>query len=444
MPRHTTTRRRFLQASAGTLAALPLLSSLRVGAQEKTFPKRLVLLYNPNGTIQDQFWPTNVTSETAWDFTEILSPLAHHREHLLLLKGLSIEVGAIGPGGPHQKGVGALFTGRELLEGEFVDGCGSRAGWANGMSVDQAIAELHGDSTLLRSLELGVRATASDVQSRICYSGPGKPLPPMNDPHQVHARLFAGANTDPTEVSALRERRHSVLDTVKEQYAAIEAQLGMEDRAKLGQHIELVRDVERRLDIIAANGEVECAVPAEPPRLEVDSEDAMPEVADMQVDLLSMALACDLTRVASLQFSNGLNRIRFPWLESTNEGHSLSHSQAPDSVDQFVRIAKWYAGRIARLMDNLAAIPEGDGTALDHTLLIWGNEVGVGTSHTHDNIPFMLAGGVPGAIRTGGRFIDQGGKSHADLLLSVLNAFDVDATTFGHPDYVTGTLSGMG
>jgi hypothetical protein len=437
-------RRGFLRVSAGALLALPLLDSLRAGAAEPVFPKRLVLVYNPNGTVQDAFWPKNVRDESHFDLGEILAPLSAHVNRMMLLKGLTISIADsdVGPGGPHQKGIGALYTGRELLEGQFRDGCGSLAGWANGISVDQEVAKVLGADTMLPSLELGVRAAKNDVQARISYAGPNQPLPPMNSPRDVYYRLLSGLDTGTPELAALRESRRSVLDTVQEQFQALSTKVSAEDRQKLDQHQVLVRDLERRLDVMSPNAA--CVAMQEPPELAFDSETTMEQIAALQVDLLALAFRCDLVRVASLQFSDGLNTIRFPWLGSMLEGHSLSHSGDSDmpARTELIGRHRWYVQQIARLLDALANIPEGSGTALDNTLLVWGNEIGTGNTHSHDNIPFLLAGRAGGALRTG-RFLDFGGRSHSDLLVSILNAMGVEATTFGHPDFVTGPLSGL-
>src|SRR5690606_12729076 len=137
----------------------------------------------------EAWFPTG--GELDFEVGEIHEPLAHHREKLLIFQGVDAKVTEMGPGGPHQRGIGSLFTGRELLEGEFVDGCGSRAGWANGISIDQAIANHIGVDTPLKSIEIGVRAHEADVQARISYAGPGQPLPPINTPMEVYQRLFA-------------------------------------------------------------------------------------------------------------------------------------------------------------------------------------------------------------------------------------------------------------
>ena len=443
MARRYVSRRAFLRASGGAMLALPVLSALRVSAQETVAPKRLLLVYSPNGVIHEEWFPQDNTTETGFELRECLKPLEAYKHLLIQFQGLELKVTQTGPGGPHQKGIGGLYTGRELQEGEFMDGCGSRAGWANGISVDQEVAKAIGQNTALPSLELGVRAMQAEVRSRISYAAPGAPLPPMNDPHDVYKRLFSDFQGDPNELNALRERRRSVLDTVQSQFAALDARIGQHDREKLQQHLELVRDVERRLDILPGDGK-SCGVPEEPPLLDEDNEDTMEQIAPLQMDMLSMAFACDLVRVASVQFSSAINDIRMPWLNSMGQGHTLSHSptSSESARQERIRRSNWFAQQLAHLCDRLAAVPEGDGTVLDNTLIVWGNEVSWGNVHSHDNMPFLMIGSAGGYFRTG-RYLEYDGDSHNKLLVSILHAMGVPKDNFGHPDFTDGPLAGL-
>jgi Protein of unknown function (DUF1552) len=439
-------RRTLLRAASGAALALPWLPSLstRASAQATTTPRRFVTMYTPNGVIHDGWWPTNVTSESAFELSSSHAPLAAYRDRLLLLGGVDMKSAMVGNGGPHQRGIGALFTNMQLGTGTFVDGCGSMAGWANGISVDQRIANVIGAGSPLPSLQLGVRATENDVQGRISYAGAALPLPPMNSPLEVYRRVFEKFLPPPAEpgedaAEALLRQRKSVLDAVAKQFTALTPRLSAADRSTLDSHLTLVRDVERRLSL----GSGECEKPEQPPVLDPVSEVDMPRIAELELDLLALAFACDQTRVASLQISTALNRIRYPWLDSLGEGHSLSHSGASDvsATSQLLARQAWHASLIARLFDRLAVVQEGEGTVLDNTLLFWGNEVSMGTTHSHDNMPFLLAGGS-WAFRTG-RYVQYSGKSHADLLVSILNAMGVPDTTFGDPSTCTGPLPGL-
>lgn len=433
-------RRHFLRAASGLAVALPLLPSLRARGQAAEFPKRLVTMYTPNGQITETWWPTEAPGG-AFTLNEAHKPLAAHQSRLTLVSSVDLVSAMGGPGGPHQRGIGTLFTGMQLLEGEFVDGCGSQAGWANGISVDQEVANLIGQSTPFKSLELGVRATENDVQGRIAYAGPGLPLQPMLTPLEIYDRMFRNlvvtADPDAPAMDVLIAERRSVLDAVGEQIGELNKKVSSADKDRLDAHLTLVRDVERRLGSVIGH----CAKPEEPQVLDPASETDMPTIAELEIDLLSIAFACDLTRVASFEISTGLNRIRYPWLMSMGEGHPLSHmgSADPDAAAQLTARAAWHSSLIARLYDNLAATSEGDGTAADSTLLVWCSEVAEGNIHSHSNMPFLLMGG--GWHFQTGRYVDAGSASHIDLLVTILNAMGVQKTTFGMPEYCTGPLA---
>jgi hypothetical protein len=435
---------------AGACSALPLLESLDARAQDSAgaAPKRLVLLYNPNGTIPDAFWPTAGATESEFQLGAILQPLAEFQDRMLVLRGLNISVAdAPGlPGGPHQRGIGGLFTGKELQTGTMADGDGSLAGWANGPSVDQELVQRLNPPTLLPSLELGVRATAADVMARISYSAPGSPVPPMNDPREVFHRLNGGFANDLAgpDQAARREQRRLVMATVQAQYATLRPRISVNDRQKLERHADFVNGIVRRLDYGIRPGPA-CIQPTEPPSLNVEGAGDMPDITRLQLDLLALALACDLTRVASVQFSTAINAIGFPWLNSVADGHNLSHRGPSDTAarEQLILRSSWYAEQIAYLARQLAAITEGDRSVLDNTVLVWGNELSLGSTHSHAGIPFVTLGSAGGHFRTG-RFLDFQGQPNNRLLVSLLQALDVQATSFGHPDFGgAGPLPGL-
>lgn len=432
-------RRNLLKYGLGTLglASAPFAFDRRSNAAEAVAPKRLILVYSPNGTIQEEFWPTAGASETDFTLNRIGEPLAPFKDRLLYLKGLDMAVVEAGPGGPHQKGVGGLFTNEQLQEGVFMDGDGSRAGWANGISIDQEVARWIGQDTHLTSLELGVRAIDNEVRARISYAGPGNPMPPMNSPSAAFKRLFS---TYVGVDDALRAQRSLVIDSVAKQYASLQPRLSQVDRQKLQQHLDIVNEIERRMSVPQAA----CTAPTAPEELADDDETTMDRIADLQVQLLGAAIACDLTRVASLQFFSAINEIRFPFLNSTGTGHSLSHSSDSDleAREQLVVRHRWMAEKIAALMTLLDSIPEGDGSALDNTLIVWGNELGLGNSHSSTDIPFLLAGG--GAELRMGRFLQYQSASHGSLLTSIARAVGVPLESFGNVASPSTPLTGLG
>jgi hypothetical protein len=439
-------RRVFLRAATGLAVAVPLLPSLRARGQGAAPIRRFITMYTPNGQIHDGWFPTSAPGATLV-LNESHAPLAAHQQRLTLLKNVDLKSAAGGPGGPHQRGIGTLFTGQFLQEGDFVDGCGSHAGWADGISIDQAIAAEIGLDTPYASLELGVRATENDVQGRISYAGPGAPLPPMLQPLDVYNRIFkdliAPDQTGGMPPDQLLAERRSVLDAVGAQIGELSKQISTEDRARLDAHLELVRDVERRLGEVPLS----CKKPDVPGALDPTSEVDMPKIAELEIDLLSIAFACDLTRIASFEVSTGLNRIRYPWLNSMGEGHPLSHMSPsdPDARSQLVARAQWHSSLVARLYDNLATISEDDATIADNTLLLWGSEVSEGNVHSHTNMPLLVVGG--GWHFETGRYVDcagsTGAASHLDLLVTLQNAMGLEAATFGRREYCDGPLKAL-
>jgi hypothetical protein len=439
-------RRMFLRAASGLGVALPLLPSLRARGAEAAPIRRFITMYTPNGQIHDGWWPTSAPGATLV-LNEAHAPLAAHQSRLTLLKNVDLKSAAGGPGGPHQRGIGTLFTGQFLQEGDFVDGCGSHAGWADGISIDQAIAAEIGLDTPYASLELGVRATENDVQGRISYAGPGAPLPPILQPLDVYNRIFkdlvAPDQTGAMPADQMLAERRSVLDAVGKQITDLSTRISHEDKVRLDGHFELVRDIERRLGEVPLS----CKRPNVPEALDPTSETDMPRIAELELDLLAIAFACDLTRVASFEVSTGLNRIRYPWLDSMGEGHPLSH-MSPTDVDartQLVARAKWHCSLVARLYDNLATITEGDATIADNTLLVWCSEVSEGNVHSHTNMPFLVMGG--GWHFETGRYVDcagsSGSASHVDLLVTLQNAMGLEAATFGRTEYCSGPLKAL-
>ncbi len=398
-------------------------------------------MFSPNGTIPGAWTPTG--TETNFTLSPILSPLAPHQDSLVVIQGVDQRGGG---GDGHQNGIGGMLTGQVLNSGPFAGMGSAPAGWPNGPSVDQRIAEVIGTTTKLRSLELGVQVGAADNWGRMIYRAANQPLPPEDDPAQVYANVFADLHGDQTALAALRARRKSILDAVSAQYTRVEAQLGAADRMRLDQHLTAVREIELRLTTPFVAPTAACQDPAAPAAATTANDD-FPAIGGVQLDLLVTALACDITRVASLQWSRSVSQVRFTWLPSPipDGHHDLSHRPDNDAsaVDKLTRINTWYASQLAALMTKLKAVPEGDGTLLDHTLILWCNELAIGNVHSRTDAPYVLGGGAGGALRTG-RFLTYAGDvPHNNLLVSLMNIMGLPDQTFGKPDWCTGPLSGL-
>jgi len=438
-------RRAILRGAGGAVIALPWLEAMTPRrAQAATGPiKRFIVMFSADGTIPTAWTPTPGASETDFTLSPILAPLAPHQADLVVIGGLT-QMGGGGDG--HQTGMGGMLTGQLLNAGPFAGVGAAPAGWPMGPSVDQRIAQALAAPTKLRSLELGVQVGAADNWGRMIYRAANQPLPPDDDPASVYSRVFADLHTDPAVLARLRKRRQSILDGVGAQFTRISARLGAADRARLDAHLTAVQEIEQRLttDLVVSNPSCH-----DPTIMSVaaTANDSYPTVGSLQMDLLVMALACDITRVASLQWSRSVSQTRFSWLNITEGHHDLSHrpDSDADAVDKLTRINNWYAQQLASLIARLKATPDGaGGTLFDGTLILWSNELAKGNTHGRIGAPYVLAGSAGGALRTG-RYLayDGQGLPHSNMLVSILNAMGVPDTTFGKTDWCTGPLTGL-
>ncbi len=439
-------RRRELLAALGGVGLLPLLEARRARAAEP--PRRLIVFYTPNGTIGPEWRPSG--TEADFTFGRILAPLTPWRSKLIVLGGVDMALAEAGFGSHHTRGIGGLLTGRPILMGNFRSAGPPTAGWASGISIDQHIARTAGAATRFRSLELGVRVIDAEVRGRISYLGANQPVPPMESPYDVSDRIFAGGSAGaPTDPGAerLRRQRASVLDFLQQELAAVRAHVGREDRPRIDAHLESVRDIERRLQPPAAGapGGAACPTPSAGARMNVQAVENMPALGRLQMDLLAAALACDLTRVATLQWTHAESNQTFPFLSIAGQHHTMSHAGDSDAAAQesLTRINIFYAEQFRYLLEKLSSYREGDRTLLDNTVVFWGIEVGKGNNHAHRDLPFLLAGSAGGRFRTG-RFVDYLARGraqpHNNLLVSLANALGLPDQTFGAPEHCTGPL----
>jgi Protein of unknown function (DUF1552) len=445
-------RRALLRGSAGVAIGLPFLEimSPRARAATAAAPKRYINFFSPNGTIYPAWVPTAGTSPSSFTLSRILAPLAPNQKSLVVLDGISNVAGTKGNGDDHMRGMGTMLTGTELAPGTTMGGAGTPAGLAGGISVDQAIAAITGQTTKFKSLELGVEAgSAGTVWGYTSYSGASQPLPPDNSPASVFTRVFSTLGTNGSQAQRLAAERKSVLDAVIANYTKVNPRLGAADRAKLDAHLTNVRDLETRVAAVGATVGASCAKPAMPTG-DYKMNASFPAVGKLQMDLLVMAMACDLTRVGTVQWENSVGGTQFTWVDPTitRGHHDMSHDDDSnaDTMEKLTKINIWYAQQLNYLLTALAAVPEptasGMGTMLDNTVVVWCNELAKGNIHSHAPQPFVLAGGAGGALQTG-RFLQFNKVPHNNLLVSLINLMGGTATTFGNPAYCTGPLAGI-
>ncbi|MCB1233289.1 MAG: DUF1552 domain-containing protein, partial [Verrucomicrobiae bacterium] len=318
-------RRQFLRDLGVSAAALPFLSGLPGLQAAAGAPKqRLIIMFSPNGTIPTEFWPEQIGEK--FELKGILEPLKPFQDRMLTLKGVCNEIG--GDGDRHMRGMSCLLTGTELFPGNIQGGSDSPAGWASGISIDQELKNFlqsrEETKTRFGSLEFGVAVpNRADPWTRMSYAGPNNPVAPIDDPYQMLGKLY-GQTKD-------KESLTSILDDVGEDLKRISTHLGAEDRARLQEHMTLVRELENELQNDKGNETLNHPVPELDPDIELVNDNT-PRISRMQIDLLVNAMANDMNRVATLQFMRSVGQARMNWLGIEDGHHSLSHE--PDNNQQ--------------------------------------------------------------------------------------------------------------
>jgi hypothetical protein len=432
-----TSRRRFLRDLGIGAAAIPFVNGLHTLRADPSgtsaAPKRLIVVFSPNGTLPDEFWPDEFGPEIPLALKPILSPLDPYREQMLVLKGVDNKIR--GDGDNHMRGMSCLLTATELNPGNIQGGSDSPAGWAAGISIDQEIRNFFQSQketrTRFGSLEFGVAVpNRADPWTRMCYAGNNKPVAPIDDPGQMLERLYGGSKD--------RDTVGSILDYVRDDLRRVSTQLSPEDRSLLQEHMQLVRQLEQDIDAARNQNDLVHPEPDIDPNIELVNDNT-PAISRMQIDLLVNALANDMTRVASLQFMRSVGQARMRWLDIQEGHHSLSHEpdKNEDAHDKLKRINVWFAGELAYLVERLIRTPEPGGrggTMLDNTQIVWLNELGKGNSHTLKNIPFVLIGGGAGFATN--RALDLDGAPHNRLWLALAHGMGHRTLeTFGTAKY---------
>ncbi|MEZ4473522.1 MAG: DUF1552 domain-containing protein [bacterium] len=422
----TWTRRRFTAGLGAALLAGPFCRLLGGTAHAQgVAPRRLLTFFSPNGTIHRHWRPTGGERDFVLPPGSILEPLGPWRDRLVIVDGLDFFTGD-----NHEGGQAAMLTNQ-----------GGAATPTRGMSLDQYVASRIGADDRFSSLELGVLTDlwGSGRQTRISYRGPGELVHPDADPRRAFDRLFADLAGGPAAAARRRARRLSVLDVARAELADLHQRVGQLERRKLEAHLEALRGVERGL----AEGGGGCGAPTPPDALAPGDNDNAPAILAAQLDLAVLALACGMTRVATVQLSHTVSPLVFRWAGNSDQHHSLSHADDSqvEAVGQFVAAERWVAGQFGALLDRLAGTPdpEGEGSLLDNTVVLWAKEMGDSRAHVCQSVPFVLAGG---GLR-GGRYLRYPGESHARLLVSICQQLGLDNDTFGDPTTGRDALPGL-
>lgn len=440
-------RRALLQGLSG-LMALPLFELGRGSAPARADVgdevRRLVIVQFPNGCHLPDWTPAELGS--MWTPSPILEPLLAHRDDITVISGLSNQA-AVATGddtvsNPHARRFPALLT-----------GTGVRPTGAGGISVDQLVAQALAGSTPVPSLVVALTARNDLHEGRFSFAAPDAPVAPLLDPQALFDQLFADGLLDPAEQERVVAERRSVLDHVVGDLQALQTELGQGDRMRLQEHLDAVRELEGSIQVLG------CEPPAPPPLTDPQEPEVREQRCRILVDLLVMALRCDLTRVVTLSLGATAGEPTYPFLGVPEGDHTVSHLDMRDapSREKYLAITRWKLAQVAYLLDRLVE-PELDGRMLDRCALVCTSELSHGGSHDAQALPVLVAGGLGGNV--GGRHLavecdpttlmlppaDKawcvGATSTplSNLWLTAIRAMGVDASGFGD---ATGTLEGL-
>ena len=421
-------RRQFLKRMA--LATLvPLSTGVRIRpVLAGTAPKRVIFFYIPDGCIPALWHPSG--SEFDFTLSQMTEPLDTVKDRCVFVSGLNMYEG----GATHQGGMAKALTG-------------------NGpMSLDVFLGEQIGGFTPLSSLLLGVASSHENGSGYFSYL-PGRiPRTPQDNPVAAFDNVFGSQRDGDSGPNP----QLSVLDSALAELNSLRSRIGTAERAKLDLHLSALREVEVRLQDATNAGALGCStntfnqegftVPEGYhgyPRL-YNREEYFELVGKLQMDLATLALSCDMTRVIGLQWSHPVSPTRMAWTGSSQRHHDASHYGHVGSATaaNFVLLQRWYMEQLRYLINQLNSRPDGDGTLLDHTLILVFSELGDSNLHSHKNMPFILAGGAGGALSTG-RYVNYNGDAHTKLLVDIANAMDVSINTFGYSGHGTGGLTDL-
>ena len=432
-------RRTFLRG-VGVSLALPLLEAMipvaRMAASAIPSVRRLGFIYVPNGAAMPYWKPKGDGRD--FELSPSLASLAPFRDRLIVPMGLSQnQANAFGDGnGEHTRASAVWLNG---VHPKRTEGADVRAG----TTADQIAAAELGKDTPLPSLEL---ATEQNYRVGNCDNGyscvymntlswrsPTSPMPMEVNPRVVFERLFGDGDT---AAARSRQRREdaSLLDSVTKEISRLNQTVGMGDRLRLAEYMSAVRDIERRIQAQERHGKVSLEVPTAP----VGVPESYEEHANLMFDLVALAFEADITRVFTLMLAREQSNRAYPSIGVTGAHHAISHHQNdPVRLEQAAKINAYHLSLLARFLKKLEATPEGDGSVLDHAMILHGGGISDGDSHDHDDLPLVVVGGGTGRLK-GGRVVKAKLKTPMNnLLLALLDKAGVHPEGFGD---ATGTL----
>jgi hypothetical protein len=428
-------RRTFLRG-LGTTLGLPLLESMlptrgALAVQKQIVPTRFLGAFVPHGIAPGHWIPE--TTAPGFKYPYVYEPLEPFRKKVVLTSGMWSKSSENPPGvtGADHFVAAAFLTGMKPRKTTGAD-------IQVGTSVDQVIAAKIGTQNLLPSVQLAVEDPGANSSNcgegyscvytnTISWETPTRPLPMEINPQTLFERMF-GDGSSPEMRKVRRERQASILDSVNGSLRSLLTQVPHSDQVRLEQYADDVREVERRLAIAAR-----ASTDAPNMTMPYGVPESFHEHIQVQWDLLALAYQTDITRVATMLFARDLTSRTFPESGTNSSFHGISHhAEDPGQIALLAKINRYHVQMLAYLVQKLDAIPEGDGTLLDHSLLLFGSNMGNSNQHLHYDTPAVLIGGASGRLK-GDRHLAYASRTvpTGNLLLSILGMFDVQAERFG-------------
>jgi hypothetical protein len=423
-------RRTFLNG-VGVTMALPLLESMlpaatalaQTAARGRT---RFGAIYVPHGATMDKWTPA--TEGAGFELTEILQPLKPFYQRINVISDLSH---------PLAYGGGSATANHNRSAATFLSGAHAEAGPRAhlGITMDQFAAQHIGQDTPLPSIEMMIEdATLScgdglscAYRDTISWQGPTSPLPMQNNPQVLFERLFGDGATD-AERRARRQQSVSLLDSVRGEASTLQRRLPAGDRNRVDQYLTDVREIERRIEKAAKQASTDVTLPDAPTGIPKDVEDHIKLMFDLQV----LAWQADITRVTTLLLAKELSNAVYAKSGVRDAFHILSHhSNIRENQDRFAVLNRYHIGLLTYLLGKLQSTPDGDGTLLDHSMILYGSAMGDGNQHNHYPLPIILAGGASGALKGGRHIRNTPETTMSNLLLAMLDKLGIPTEKFG-------------
>lgn len=431
-------RRTFLRGVGATMA-LPLLDSMvpAFAATRDTAANpvsRLGIIYIPHGAVLPEWIPK--TDGPDYEMSPTLKTLEAFRDDVIVITNLENTPALVRAGEPlggHANIMGAWLSGVHAKPTEGADVLA-------GITMDQLAARHFEKDTQLASLELGIEPTdlsgSCDVGfscayiNTVSWKSPTTPLPVENNPRALFERLFGDSDTTDAGARLARIKKdRSILDSVNAEVASLRRKLGLGDRSKLTEYLEAVRDIERRIQKAEEQGDRDLPLVKRP-------TGAIPETfaehVKLMMDLQVLAYQTDMTRVITFMMSKDITNRTYPEIGVRDPHHPLSHHQnKPESLEKLAKINVFHLEMFAYYLEKLQSTPDGDGSLLDHMMLLYGSGMGDSNAHTPRDLPILLAGGGTGQIKGGRHIRVPEGTPLSNLYLTMLNKLGVRAESIG-------------